>query len=59
MNRTGVLLFYNYFPDKAGAMVGGHIDLWNNDQMGNTFGRPHEGLSAFVRSNKIVFWPLD
>jgi Type VI secretion system (T6SS), amidase effector protein 4 len=60
MNRTGVIVFREYFAtnEKKTDMAGGHIDLWNNDQMGNTFGKPHQDLSAFVRSRRIVFWPL-
>jgi hypothetical protein len=61
MSRRGVILFENYFPagPKKKDMAGGHIDLWNRDQMGNTFGYANEGLAAFVRSRKIVFWPLE
>lgn len=61
--KRGVIMFKNYFPtSKAkGDMGGGHIDLWNKDRMGNNFSMPNpdEGLSAFVRSRKIVFWPLE
>jgi hypothetical protein len=61
MGRRGVILFRDYFATRKDKkdMAGGHIDLWNLDQMGNTVGRPTPGLSAFVRSRRVVFWPLE
>jgi hypothetical protein len=63
MSRRGVILFENYFPTdpKKGNMLGGHIDLWNRNRMGNTFAfsNPTDGLAAFARARKIVFWPLE
>lgn len=61
--KRGVVLFKNYFPtSKAkGDMGGGHIDLWNKERMGNNYSMPNpdDGLSAFVRSRKIIFWPME
>lgn len=61
-NRTGIILFDHYFDVKGREpMFGGHIDLWNKETMGNTIhaGNVYEGLSAFLRSRKISFWPID
>ena len=61
--RTGVVVFWNYFSvdPKKGDMYGGHIDLWNKDRMGNTFGSPIPAAehSAFARCRKIAFWAID
>ena len=59
--RQGIILFTHYFSIKGQtSMWGGHIDLWNKDRMGNTFHDrdPRQGESAFLRSQKISFWPL-
>ena len=61
-NRTGIILFDHYFDVKGREpMFGGHIDLWNKDTMGNTIDSPnvYEGLSAFLRSKRISFWPIN
>jgi hypothetical protein len=62
LGRKGVVLFQNYFTN-FGSMTGGHIDLWNTERMGNNWSATNpnmgEGLSAFFRSQKIYFWPLD
>jgi Type VI secretion system (T6SS), amidase effector protein 4 len=60
--RHGIVLFWNYFDIKGrSSMFGGHIDLWNEARMGNTYSmsNPWEGQSAFYRARKITFWPLD
>ena len=60
--RQGIVLFTHYFDVKGQktAMWGGHIDLWNKERMGNTYTdpSPRQGESAFLRSQKISFWPL-
>jgi Type VI secretion system (T6SS), amidase effector protein 4 len=59
--RQGIILFTNYFSVKGqSSMWGGHIDLWNQGRMGNTYTDvdPRQGESAFLRSKKISFWPL-
>lgn len=60
--KQGVILFKNYFHrsvDKT-SLTGGHIDLWNKNTMGNTLNMsiPIEGQSAFLRAEKICFWPI-
>ena len=60
--RTGIIRFDHYFTPKGReAMTGGHIDLWNRNTMGNTIQSPnaYEGMSAFLRSKRIRFWPID
>jgi Type VI secretion system (T6SS), amidase effector protein 4 len=59
--RQGIILFTHYFsPEGQTSMWGGHIDLWNKDRMGNTYAYkdPRLGEAAFLRSEKISFWPL-
>jgi hypothetical protein len=59
--RQGIVLFTHYFDVKGQtSMWGGHIDLWNKRRMGNTYAdpSPQQGESAFLRSQKISFWPL-
>jgi hypothetical protein len=61
-SKKGVVLFMNYFA-VDGAMWGGHIDLWNQDRMGNNYHAMEpekgQGLGAFFRARKIFFWPLE
>jgi len=62
MNRTGIILFKNY--DKGWgkeSLTGGHIDLWNGHTMGNAVnsGKGVEALSAFLRAQQVMFWPID
>jgi hypothetical protein len=57
--RTGVVLFWHYWATdakKPEVMDGGHIDLWNGEKTGNEL----VGIQRtnFLRSPKIVFWPL-
>jgi hypothetical protein len=62
MGKTGVILFDHYFDVKGREpMFGGHIDLWNKNTMGNTINSSnvYEGLSAFLRSKRIAYWPID
>jgi len=69
--KQGVVLFKNYFPMKMFTKAhptgitelrGGHIDLWNKDRMGNDIGIPpplgSNNDSCFLRSSRIVFWPM-
>ena len=61
-SRRGIVLFMHYFAVQ-GAMWGGHIDLWNQDCMGNNSltanSEMGQGLGAFCRAQKIYFWPLE
>jgi hypothetical protein len=70
--KQGVIVFRNYFPTthekgkkgkegKGKDMVGGHIDLWNRVRMGNTFSdqNPYQGEAAFMRAERIEFWPVN
>lgn len=63
--KTGVILFKNYWSinKKDKFSTGGHIDLWNRDRMGNDVksaaANPILTESAFARSEKIEFWPVD
>jgi Type VI secretion system (T6SS), amidase effector protein 4 len=58
--RQGIVLFTHYFDVGKTSMWGGHIDLWNKGRMGNTYSdrRPEQGEAAFLRSERISFWPL-
>jgi len=60
--QQGIILFTHYFDVKGQtSMWGGHIDLWNRGRMGNTYSdpKPEQGEAAFLRSEKISFWPLN
>jgi hypothetical protein len=66
--KQGVVVFWHFYPLKTFSkahpdrdLLGGHIDLWNKDHMGNDIGYKKFGLnldSCFLRSSKIFFWPM-
>jgi hypothetical protein len=73
--KQGIILFWDYFPIRTynkqhpdgkpeSGTHGGHIDLWNKNEMENDIGGVKSGLfaiqldSAFLRARKIVFWSL-